>query len=348
MAHTNTVPEPSLDEQRRMAALLACEILDTVPEAEFDDLVELAQQACGTPAAAISFIDSDRQWIKAARGPVHGVAREHAFCNHTIQGSKPLVVNDAAADPRFASNPYVHGSAHLRFYAGVPLVTAEGARVGALCVLDQTPRALEPSQLRALEILARQIGALLEHRRQKASLQSALADRDAAVARLELVEAVRRSAQGAAGESAGGVAGLEAIARAGGWDAAALWRVRSDDAPLALAAGYWLAREGHAPVTDASLAVGLVRGVGLAGSAWRSGSHVWLESLLDEPGLPRISALRAAGLSSGVAVPVVERGRVVAVLELLSASTRAPDAREVERASVGATELVSTGAASRT
>lgn len=323
------VPEPALDEQLRLAALHACEILDTVPEAEFDDIVELAQQACATPAAAISFIDADRQWLKAARGSMRGVAREHAFCNHTIQGSGALVVNDAAGDARFRDNPYVAGAHGVRFYAGVPLVTSEGARVGALCVLDGEPRALDAAQLRVLEILARQISCLLELRRQKAALQTALAERDAAVARLELADAIRRASSSSPELNDVVRTSLRVIAEPRGWAAASLWSVPTDETALQNVGGFWLSSAARAPIEEASLQASFTRGVGLPGAAWRAGAPVWLESVLEEPGLLRVSAARAAGLSSGVAVPIVDGARILGVLELLSEQMRPRDDREL-------------------
>lgn len=334
-----TVPEPSLDEQLRMAALRACEILDTLPEAEFDDLVELAQQTCGTPAAAISFIDSNRQWLKAARGVERGVEREHAFCNHTIQGSGALVVHDAADDPRFRDNPYVAGGAGVRFYAGFPLVTSEGAHVGALCVLDGKPRALDSAQLRVLEILARQISCLLELRRQKAALQTALAERDAAVARLELVDAIRRASSSSPELDHAVRSILRVIAEPRGWAAASLWSVQTDGTALQNVGGFWLSSPARAPIEEASLQASFTRGVGLLGSAWRTGAPVWLESLLEEPGLLRVSAARAAGLSSGVAVPIVDGPRVLGLLELLSERTRLQDEDELGILTHAAREL---------
>jgi GAF domain-containing protein len=325
-----TLPAPSLDEELRLAALHACAILDTLPEAEFDEIVELAQQVCGAPAAALSFIDSDRQWLKASRGPVRGVAREHAFCNHTIQGHDALVVTDALQDPRFLDNPYVTGFPGIRFYAGVPLVTAEGARVGALCVLDNSARALDANQLRTLQILARQVSALLELRRDKADLQEALTQRDAAVARLEIAERIRCAVLEGTDASDSVRGAVRSIARWGNWDAGALWMVRADDAPLENVGGYWIADAARAPVDETSRQVRFVRGIGIAGAAWRAAAPVWLENLVEEPGLLRVAAMRMAGLSSGVAVPILAGARVVGVLELLSAPTRTRNDAEVD------------------
>lgn len=78
-----------------------------------------------------------------------------------------LVVNDAAQDERFTSNTLVTGEAQACFYGGVPLLTADGHKIGALCVLDRTPRSLSGEHAQALRVLARQAVAHLEFRRTK-------------------------------------------------------------------------------------------------------------------------------------------------------------------------------------
>ncbi len=150
----------------RLAALRAYGILDTPPEPAFDDIAQMAAQACDVPMAHINFIDADRQWIKAAVGhdaremPLH-----FGFCTHALGEDDVLVLPDLAAEPGWASNPLVAGEPQLRFYAGVPLTTPEGHAVGTLCVLDREPRRLTDQQRFILKALARTVMAQLEARR---------------------------------------------------------------------------------------------------------------------------------------------------------------------------------------
>lgn len=152
------------NENSRLQALAGYDILDTEPESGFDDLTRLAAQICQTPAAFISLIDENRQWFKSCFGFERAeTARDVSFCAHTILDSqKVLIVEDAAGDERFRDNPAVTGAPHVRFYAGAPLVTPEGFALGSLCVIDYVPRRLEPSQVFALEALARQAVSQLE------------------------------------------------------------------------------------------------------------------------------------------------------------------------------------------
>ncbi len=153
------------DEVDRLEALRQYEVLDTGPEQEFDDLTHLAAQICGTPISAITLVDQERQWFKSRVGlTLAETPRDVSFCAHAILGNELLLVSDTSADERFADNPFVTLEPHIRFYAGVPLITPEGQAVGTLCVIDTVPRQLDQSQQDALRRLARQAVALLEAR----------------------------------------------------------------------------------------------------------------------------------------------------------------------------------------
>ncbi|MBS0149520.1 MAG: PAS domain S-box protein [Nitrospira sp.] len=164
------IPE---DEAARLAELHACQILDTPPDEAYDNLAKLAAQLCGTPIALIGLIDTHRAWFKAKVGvDWQEIPRNHAtFCGHVIDTREPLVVPDAGQDPRFADSPLVVMTPHIRFYAGVPLLTSSGHAVGTLCVLDQTPRQLTESQLNGLRLLSRQVVSRLELRRRQYELE---------------------------------------------------------------------------------------------------------------------------------------------------------------------------------
>ena len=146
------------NEVERLNTLRGYEILDTRPEDRFDELTWLASSICGTPISLISLVDDNRQWFKSKTGlEVCQTLRGDAFCAHAIMSPELFVVPDAAQDPRFAANPLVLGELHIRFYAGAPLTTPDGHRLGALVVMDQRPRELSREQMESLRVLSHQV-----------------------------------------------------------------------------------------------------------------------------------------------------------------------------------------------
>ena len=155
----------SAQETLRLAKLQDYGILDTLPEALYDDITALAAHICQTPAALVSLIDGDRQWFKSKVGveaDLNETPRSMAFCAHTIQSTEVMIVKDTLLHPEFCFNPLVTGSPFIRFYAGAPLITADGYALGSLCVLDYRPHQLDPSQIQALKVLSHQVIAQIE------------------------------------------------------------------------------------------------------------------------------------------------------------------------------------------
>lgn len=153
------------DEAARLVALRSYSVLDTPAEPAFDDLTILASRICGTPIALISLVDAARQWFKSKVGlGADETPREVSFCGHAIQGDDLFEVPDSSIDPRFADNPLAVGAPHVRFYAGMPLKTPSGHRIGTLCVIDNVPRHLNSEQRDALLRLGRQVISQLELR----------------------------------------------------------------------------------------------------------------------------------------------------------------------------------------
>lgn len=136
-------------DEERLAAIRRLGILDSRPEKRFDEIVERARILLGTSGAAFSLVDQDRVWNKAVAGtavvesPLRG-----AMCAETIKGNGPLIVPDVWSDDRFVTHPSV------RFYAGYPVETPDGIRVGALCVTDPAPRPVDSVDLVLLRELA--------------------------------------------------------------------------------------------------------------------------------------------------------------------------------------------------
>ena len=154
------------NETARLETLRQFEILDTGPEKSFDDLTRLAAYICGTPIGILTLVDSDRQWFKARVGLTEAeTSRDVSFCAHAILQPGDFTVRDALDDERFRTNPLVTSEPQIRFYAGSPLTTVEGFKLGTLCVTDRVPGELTPERIAALRLLSEQATTQLELRR---------------------------------------------------------------------------------------------------------------------------------------------------------------------------------------
>lgn len=160
-------PDPA-DEQARLQALRAAGLLDTPRDATLDAITESVSRLLAVPIALVSLVDENRQWFKSKVGLSAGeTPRGVSFCAHAIHSDEPFVVEDAAADARFADNPLVTGAPHVRFYAGAPITARDALglprRIGTLCVIDHQPRALGPDQLALLVETARIVSRHVDH-----------------------------------------------------------------------------------------------------------------------------------------------------------------------------------------
>jgi signal transduction histidine kinase len=152
-------------ETLRIQALQSYQILDTLPEENFDELVALASEICETPISLVSLIDENRQWFKAKVGlGASETARTVAFCAHAILQDDLFIVENSLEDERFKDNPLAVDAPHVIFYAGAPLINKDGFPLGTLCAIDSKPRKLNDFQKKALVTISHQVVAQMELR----------------------------------------------------------------------------------------------------------------------------------------------------------------------------------------
>ena len=210
---------PAAAEVARVAALVSFDVLDTPPEAVFDEFAQLAAAVLRAPMAVVNFVDTERMWLKACNFKnAAAMAREGSPCLLAMQASDVLVIADARADSRVNQHSWITGEPNVRFYAGAPLIDAQGHALGTLCVMDVVPRDLTFEQADALRMLSRHVVAQLELRRRIAVFKRDDSPRKA------LLAALKRAVRG--GEfvvhyqpkislATGQTVGLEALIR---WD----------------------------------------------------------------------------------------------------------------------------------
>ncbi|MFO7786356.1 MAG: ATP-binding protein [Halospina sp.] len=168
------------NETARQQALEETGLLNPSADHRLDRLTEVARFSLSVPIALVTLVDNNRQWFKSRQGlNVTETERDISFCGHVIHQDRPMVVENAEDDERFADNPLVTGAPHIRFYAGIPLHDDSGYPIGTLCVIDTQSRWLNEAQLDCLRLLAdlaeqairqdqRQFRSLQEVERQKA------------------------------------------------------------------------------------------------------------------------------------------------------------------------------------
>ncbi|MEJ8804224.1 sensor histidine kinase [Pontibacter sp. H249] len=160
-------------EQARLKALYGYHMLDTEAEKDFDDITELASVICNTPISLITLLTHNRQWFKSKKGlSVSETPRSISFCHHAIKQEDVYEVPDAKQTEIFRENPLVTEDPNIRFYAGAPLITQNGHRLGTLCVIDAVAKKLTKEQKKALVTLSKQVMVQFELRLKKQQLEN--------------------------------------------------------------------------------------------------------------------------------------------------------------------------------
>ncbi|MCA9691317.1 MAG: GAF domain-containing sensor histidine kinase [Myxococcales bacterium] len=164
-------------EVERVAALRRYRVLDTAPESRFVDIARLAALVAESSMSIISFVDAEREWIKASVGvELDELSRDASLAAYVVLQDELLVIADARADPRLRDHPLVVGAPWVRSYVGAPIVTADGHRIGAVAALDCDARTIDPIRGEGLVLLARQVADHLEASTERRRLESRISE----------------------------------------------------------------------------------------------------------------------------------------------------------------------------
>lgn len=167
-------------EKQRLEALASYDLFGTQPEAQFDEIVSLVAQICGSSSALLSLVGEDLLWFKSRYNyDADSAARDGSFCSHAILHDEVMIVEDASLDERFNQNPLVTcPSTHVRFYAGAPLITEDGLPLGVICAIDDQPKTMTPLQIQTLQVLAKQVVAQMNLHRSVVKMQQINQNKD--------------------------------------------------------------------------------------------------------------------------------------------------------------------------
>jgi PAS domain S-box-containing protein len=291
-------------DPRRLRILHGLDLLDSAAEEAFDRFTRLASRMLGAPAALISLIDADRQFLKSAVGLPEpwASAREtplsHSFCQYAVGLGEPLIVTDARLHPllRQAQDTTDLG---MIAYAGFPLMV-DGEAVGALCAIDEQPRSWTDDEVAMLRDLAASVSAELALRHTTNALAGARDEVEILMRATSDVASVHdlNTALGAS---------LRNMAELGRWDYGEAW-LPDERAGVLTRAAVWARTPGaYAALDHASARLSFARGEGLAGSAWQRAEPVWLPDLaLGGLAQQRAPLATGAGFTAAAAVPVLE------------------------------------------
>jgi len=142
------------EERARLRAIRSVDLESARPA--FERIARTAQRITKAPIAHVSLVEADRMWIAGVSDrAMPPVSRADAIATYAMESDAVMWVEDLTADARFDGNPFIYGEEHaLRFYAGAPIIISNGSRIGALSIIDRTPRAYDPDIAAALEDLA--------------------------------------------------------------------------------------------------------------------------------------------------------------------------------------------------
>jgi GAF domain-containing protein len=315
---------PLYNDADRIKELSGYDILETAEDQTFDDLTLLASRICQVPVALISLVNKERVWFKSRVGTATtDIPRDLSFCTHAIMEPNLFVVPDALADDRFSNNPLVREGPQYRFYAGMPLRTAQGHAIGTLCVLDYVPRTLTTEQHDALRVLARQVMKELYLQRTVFDLRVTVIEQRIAERRYKAQYAVTKVLADSPSLADAAPRILQAICQSLDWDVGMLWTL--DQSTHLRCMDVWQ-RSNIAPDFETlSRVMTFSRGVGLPGRVWQTGEPSWIPDVVQDGNFPRIRAALQERLQSAFAFPIQWDGIVLGILEFFSREIRKPD-----------------------
>lgn len=168
-----------MDDAARLEVLRSFEVDALEDDPELLAITGFAARLCNVPVAQVTLVEDERQHFLAGQGmEAKETPRSVSFCNHAMMQAQLMEVCDTHASAMFRDNPLVTGAPHIRYYAGYPLISEEGAPLGALCIVDTEPRAegLNALQREGLAVLAQAVMRRLNSNREAVRASSTLAE----------------------------------------------------------------------------------------------------------------------------------------------------------------------------
>ena len=183
----DAAPRFIADDEARLAVLESFEPDALEDDPELAAITRFASNLTGMPVAQVTLVEDVRQRFLAGQGlDVRETPRDVSFCDKAMRSNELMEVRDATKDPRFADNGLVTDPPLIRYYAGQPLVSEEGAPLGALCVIDTkaNPEGLSDLQREGLAVLGQAVMRRLQFRRDNLRARQEIAEREQRMQRI--------------------------------------------------------------------------------------------------------------------------------------------------------------------
>ena len=157
-------PVPA-DEDERLAAVQAYDVEALSTVETFDRLTRLIANHFDIAVAFVGLIGEREEEFVACHGADWDtLAREDSVCTYAILEDDLTVIEHVQADPRFEANETLR-ELGVRSYAGANITSADGHRIGQLCLIHDQPRSYTDAELADLRLYADEVTEQLELRR---------------------------------------------------------------------------------------------------------------------------------------------------------------------------------------
>ncbi|MCC3157184.1 GAF domain-containing protein [Hymenobacter sp. 15J16-1T3B] len=156
-----------LDEAARLEALRPYQLLNTMQDETFAELVRLIAKLFRVPISIIALVEEEVVRFELNHGLPAGldlVERGQTLCSVALLESGVTVFDDLHAQPCSLIDPALVQQLQLGFYAGHTLRTPAGQPIGVLCVIDHRPRRFSAADTELLTRFAALVMSLLDLR----------------------------------------------------------------------------------------------------------------------------------------------------------------------------------------
>ena len=269
-------------------------------------------------------------YIKAVDGAPIGP--RNGSCGTAMFLKKPVVVTDVMTDPLWADYRPLAEICGLRACWSTPIMSSQNEVLGSFAMYRQETRGPNAEELGLAQVATHITGIAIERKHAEEALRHS-------EEQLGLLQTITMEVATAKDLSSALEVVLQRVCEKTGWDFAQSWLPRRDGRLLDLGP-VWLGDTAELEkFRNASEGKSFLPGEGLPGRVWRSKQPAWVEDVTWDPNFPRARIATECGLKAALAIPILARDEVIAVIEFFLHAPRHEDARLVKVIAAVAAQL---------